>query len=95
MSQSGSNCSVRLAAPSRATEDVLSTPSTASSAGSSTATIWRSTSSGPAPVQATDTVTVSITTSGKNCWRIDRPPQTPASSISAISRLAAVRWAMK
>jgi hypothetical protein len=83
----------RAAFPAR--EELPATPSTASSAGSISWTMPASTSSAPAPGQATETVTLSTTMSGKNCACIRGSAISPAASIRTSSRFAAVRWRVK
>ena len=91
ISQPGSNSMVIRAEPSEEVAEVLFTPSIPSNAGSTTCTIARSTSSGPAPSHRTLTVTRSIITSGKNCARICGKETAPATSIISKKRFAAVR----
>ncbi len=95
MSQPGSNSSSTSARPSRDTEVVLSTPSTAISTGSRSCTMALSTSSAPAPSQATLTETLLTITSGKNCARIRGKAAMPAAISTTSSRLAAVPWRTK
>ena len=95
MSQPGSNSSVIRARPSVERAVLEVTPSTARSAGSSAWTIPVSTSSAPAPSQRTLTVTLSITTSGKNCARIRGSVEIPTAISTTSSRLATVAWRVK
>ena len=95
MSQPGSKSTSRDASPSVERVEVSSTPSTACSAGPSTWTTAASTSSAPAPDQATVTPMLSTTTSGKNCARIRGTDAIPAAISTTKRRLDAVRWRAK
>ena len=95
MSQPGSKSIVIEARPSVDRASVLSTPSTLSKTGSSTCTMALSTSSAPAPSQFTDTVTLSMITSGKNCARICGAAEKPAMIRMTRRRFAAVPWRTK
>ncbi len=95
MSHPGSNSSAMTATASRLVALLFSTPSIARSTGSSTWTTPASMSSGLAPSQVTETLTLSTTTSGKNCARICGAAAMPRISITTISRLAAVGWRVK
>ena len=95
MSQPGSNSSEIDARPSVDCASVLSTPSTLNNAGSRICTIALSTSAGPAPSQTTLTVTLSTTTSGKNCARILGKAKKPSDTNTTKSRFAAVLCRVK
>ena len=95
MSQPGSKSNVTDALPSRETARELCTPSTPNNAGSTTCTIAASTSSAPAPCQPTETVTLSTTTSGKNCARILGSDAAPNTSITTNNKFAAVLCRVK
>ena len=92
MSVPASKSTRTVALPSWELEITRFTRSRKRTSGSIAWTMVLSTSSAPAPGQATVTMTVSMPKSGKNCLFMRESASRPITIMAAISRFAAVGW---